>query len=261
MTVTHTKEETLQLMDEVGSKLIAVCGLMNHYTIAGVDARALFAALDAYDIGLQDGMPKNDERTHDSTSAINDAETPLPRGEGADAPQSTLANGDMALMYTEQNFNSLVAANTAMETELSSLMRRLADKDETMASLRNTIDFMAKASEKHEETVFELKRNHDKIVKGLEEERGEHAYTKQLLAGEQRRTERAKGYLDRVLDEQGAYAAPQTETVTIPPAPVGPRLGDIYDPPRPTRHDSDSPTFARGYVGEARHSHERRRAY
>jgi hypothetical protein len=262
MSVTHTREETQALMDETVAKLITVTALMDHYKLGGTQPRGLFDALDAYNKRLIDEAPKGWDRTHDSTSAINDEATPLPRGEGADAPQSELSDGAMGLTYTEQNFNELAAANTAMQTEISSLNQRIADKDARIADLQMHEKRYDDALGKEEARSNGLAADYKSLKNQLDEERTAHSYTRALLATEQRRTERAKGYIDRVLDGESDYG-PKTEAVPIPASPIGPRLDGIRDPVMTRERSSTEDIWLQASAGEARYHNprERQRTY
>jgi len=205
-----------------------------------------------------------DDRTHDSTSAINDElhSTPLPRGEGADAPQSDLADGKGALYYTEQNFNELVAANTAMTSELAARDAVIAEKDQIIADLRDRNADYKRENERHEQAFDRGLKEVGETRKKLSDEMEAHAYTRSLLEAANRRVERASGYIDRVLDDESRLDDAPKETRPLPKDPIGPDLRGIYDPRPPRRQDSDNAFSFEGAVARtAYHAPLRERRY
>jgi hypothetical protein len=136
--------------------------------------------------------------------------TPLPRGEGADAPQSPHGDGKMPLEYTEQNFNMLVAANTAMQSEI-------AGKDAIIADVRERLDDMRRelknAERAYSTIVSELGEAKSQRQAGDEE----RMYERRRADALARRLDRALGYIDRVndsdqivTDEEGKPNFPST---------------------------------------------------
>lgn len=184
-------------------------------------------------------------------------ETLLPRGEGADAPQSELADGEMALMYTEQNFNSLAAANTAMQTEISSLLERANEKDQVIQDLRDRIDELRVTNRDYLTQVKDLQA-HDKDMKSrLDDAAADVDYHRDNAASLQRKLDRSLGYLDRVIDDQEGSREPEKRTVA--PPPIGPDLGAIPEARRRSRNGIDMMA-----IGDSIHftdPAERRRRY
>lgn len=183
-----------------------------------------------------------DGHSRDFPLPVGEEVRPLPRGAGAEAPQSEPKPGDIPLMYTEQNFNQLVAANTALMSEIAGRDELLKEKDELIFTLRERIDDFRRENEKLEKSWNEA----TKLVKAgdtaLENQHERNAHLRECLVAERLRTERAKGYIDRFLDEeQRLDPAVPAPVQPVQPAPKGPDLGSIQDP---------HPPFARNQAGD-----------
>jgi hypothetical protein len=191
------------------------------------------------------GYPE--DRTHGADSAIDDTMIPAPNmTDAADASQAIpgaeaipanmpdAPHGDISLEYNLQNFNALVAANTAMETALADAAIREAALQDENAHLREVINESLKPA------VDALKKatdDQERIIRAQEKKLGEAAGDLQFAHDQrdalQRRLDRSLGYLDRVLDDEDGIHAPQTRTVPAPRPAVGPALGEIPDAVRP----------------------------
>lgn len=219
------------------------------------------------------GCPE--DRTHGADSAIDDEMIPAPNmtGEadahqalpGAEAIPADMPNsphGDMPLEYTLQNFNALVAANTAMETALAdALIREGTLQDENThlrevinESLKPAIAALTKATDDQERII----RARDKTI---EQRDADLQFANDQAATLQRRLDRATGYLDRVLDDEDSIRSGETRTVPAPKPPVGPALGEIPDAVRRDRSGRTDMPYA--FAGELRAVDEsgRRRRY
>lgn len=169
-------------------------------------------------------------------------EVPLPRGAGADAPQSETKPGDIPLMYTEQNFNQLVAANTALMSEIAGRDELLKEKDELIFTLRERIDDFQANTRRLEKELSDSKKSDAANMEVLAEKAKRIEYLGDLLVAQKLRTERAKGYIDRFLDEeQRLDPAVPAPVQPVQPAAKGPDLGSIQDP---------HPPFARNQAGD-----------
>jgi hypothetical protein len=179
--------------------------------------------------------------TQGGTAATPEAETPLPRGAGADAPQSEIQEGHGTLDYTEQNFNALVAANSAMEAEISNLNRLLGAKEEELQGVKELMRSAVDNADAWRRQVEAHQRDVREMREGLENERVETQYFRDHAQVLERKLERMKGYTDRVL-EQDASIQP-VEKVPAPPRPVGPAIEDIEPARRRVRQGRDSDGF------------------
>jgi len=227
-----------------------------------------------------------DTRTHGAESAIDDTiavapnmtatadahqgfvmgDKPIPGLEDLPGDIGDSPHGDMSLEYTLQNFNALVSANAAMQTELSAGAAREAELQDQMAHLREvfaeslkpTIAALTKVTDDQEKLI----RKRDEQ---LERRDADVAFATAQRDTLQRRLDRSLGYLDRVLDDEEGHRAPDTRTVAAPKPPVGPALGEIPDAVRRNaRGETDMP-FATLRAGESIHFDDgtsaRRRRY
>jgi hypothetical protein len=220
-----------------------------------------------------------DTRTHDNTSAIDDdfvdhegpsftgpiggtLNTPLERGEGADAPQSELSEGGMPLLYTEQNFNELVAANSALISELAGRDAALALREEYIVDLRDRLKDTQARLEKAEAAYDKASKEIKAANVALEDHAERNAWLRECIATADKRTERAKGYIDRVLDDEVRLSPQVSETRPAPRDPIGPDLSGIHNPPPPSRQNGhrDIGLFAPSELREF-NPHETRRRY
>lgn len=152
-------------------------------------------------------------------------DTPLPRGAGADVPQSDIQPGHGSLDYTEQNFNALVAANSAMEAELNTIRdviasatRELEQGKEAMRAAGANADAWRRQCEAQGSAAREYRE-------AVENERVELQYFRDHAQVLERKLERMKGYVDRVIEQDLSCGEPRS--VEAPPRPVGPALDDI----------------------------------
>lgn len=196
-------------------------------------------------------------------------ETPLPRGAGADAPQSEIPAGAMPLMYTEQNFNELAAANTALQSELAGAAALIDEKQSRINDLQKMLDQAQEMADKIAGDAAAAQLKMDRVIADLKKqlvvEEANHGHTKRLLEAANQRVARASGYIDRVLDDEARLDPPVKIDRPMPPAPKGPALNDIWDPPAPTpargqATDSDWVNFA-GPVRHAEGEYAPRRRY
>lgn len=169
----------------------------------------------------------------------------LPRGAGAEAPQSEPKPGSMPLYYTEQTFNELVAANTALMSEVAGRDALLTEKDELIFSLRERIDDFRQENERLENSWNEVNKHVKAADAAMQDLHERNGFLHEQLAVERQRTERAKGYIDRFLDEEERDAEPASLTPQpVPPAPRGPDLNAIRDPEPPFKTDQAGHPYA-----------------
>lgn len=195
-----------------------------------------------------------DGHSRDFPLPINGEEIPGAGRVFEEVPQAEPKEAGMALKYNLQTFNELAAANTALQSEIAGLMEVAKEKDVIIADLRERLgDF------KEENTKLE-KSWHDQhtLTRAAQEELGkansELTHMRELVAAERRRTERAKGYIDRFLDEEQRIE-PQAMTPSHPiAAPKGPDLGSILDPIQPRNERGDSASWMMG-AARARDDH------
>lgn len=163
----------------------------------------------------------------------------------SDIPDSPHKEGDIPLEYSVQNFNALVAANTAMQTALADAEMRFADisvhletrvsenlhlREVIRDSMRPTIESLQKVTEDQETEARRLK----KLNEGLNADLTFANAQRETL---QRRLDRSLGYIDRFLDDEEAVHAPTAQSVPAPRPDVGPALGMIPDAVRPGRDE------------------------
>lgn len=164
----------------------------------------------------------------------------LPRGAGADAPQSEIQEGHVPLNYTEQNFNELVAANTAMQTEIAS-------HETLVGALRAQIENLTEALADSRESgrayltqIKDLQQADRDSRKRVDEANNEATYQRERADESQRKLDRALGYIDAGLDAKLEHkdrdGAPQIGS------PVGPDLMSI---PRAYRRYADDGAIPR----------------
>lgn len=179
------------------------------------------------------------DRTHDSTSAINDEVAGYMHIPGAgnvfeEVPQAEHKEGDMALPYNLQTFNELVAANTALQSELAGRDAVIVEKDQIIQDLRDRADELKMSNREYLTQIKDLQQ-HDKDMKSrLDDAVADVDYHRENAASLQRKLDRSLGYLDRVIDDQEAYREPEKRAVA--PAPVGPDLGAIPEARRRSRN-------------------------
>lgn len=192
-------------------------------------------------------------------------ETPIPGLDAIPADMPNAEEGEMPLHYDVQTFNALVAANTAQQTEISSLNDKIqmlvtagdrdretiANYEESMGDLqamrkedRATINGLHEAIAAHATTI----RDQQKAIKEqsyIVEHARDHATALSL------QLERMKGYLDRTLEQDEQY----DKSPAIPEQPIlrprGPRIGDIAIPMTKAERD----LFPDGFPGERSRVH------
>lgn len=197
-------------------------------------------------------METPDTRTHGAAPAINDeapAARPFPAYEqfdavdpipGAEAIPADLPNaqpGDVSLPYDLQTFNALVAANTAMQTEISSLNEKAALIEQQRDSFKEALD-EERANTKVYLTQIKDLQQHDRDRQKAHGEKLEAALADLQFANDQRdvlqrRLDRALGYLDRVMDDEDSRQPPEFTTEQVGKPAVGPAIGQIPDAVRP----------------------------
>lgn len=185
---------------------------------------------------------------HRVPMVMGTTEDPIPGLEDIPADIPNAPEGEMPLHYDVQTFNALVAANTAQQTEISSLESKIQMLIETGERDREAIA-------NYEESLGDLQamRREDRAtIKLLTETNAEQsrtlkeltavveAHTKNLRYELERSTtlnlqlERMKGYLDRTLEQDEQF----DKTPAVPEQPIlrprGPRIGGIPMPVRDT---------------------------
>lgn len=187
---------------------------------------------------------------------------PLPVGEsipGAgrvfeEVPQAGPKPAGMSLEYSLQTFNELAAANTALQSEVAGLMNVAKEKDVIIADLRERLGEVKEVNAKLEKSWYDQQKLTRAAQEELADANGELRHMRELVAAERRRTERAKGYIDRFLDEEQRLE-PQATTPSHPiAAPKGPDLGSILDPIPPISERDDKANWMMG-VARARDDH------
>lgn len=185
-------------------------------------------------------------------------QTPLPRGAGAEIPQSAVGP-DGGLLYTEQNFNAIVAANA----EMRGLLNGNADE---IAALKRVISAQADAIATRDCDIANVRQSYSEMRDKMQNERSaKHAlranleHKSAMVHNLQAQLERAKGYLDRVFDEeeqsQATYLASEGQPVPVRGA-RGPRLSEApFDMPQ--ARDGESMAYAMATITTA----DARRAY
>jgi hypothetical protein len=198
---------------------------------------------------------QDEYRTHGQHSAVDDeppvrqepispppADAPTMMGmEAIPAEMPNSEHADISLEYSLQNFNALVAANTAMQTEISAFgekeaaWRELVDsKDASLKDLRDSLAL-------HQKHSVEARELHIKRQAALDDLQTQFGFVTAQRDVLQRRLDRSLGYLDRVIDQEDEFAAPPTETMPRAKPPVGPAIGEIPDPVKPGRDRGGDP--------------------
>lgn len=173
-------------------------------------------------------------RTHGDDSAINDA----PAGMDAipvNMPDSP--HGDASVEYTLQNFNALVAANTAMQTELGAAAAREAVLEERLAETKHNAEVYEAHAERYSKLAQERKT-------ALDEATAELKFASDQRDELQRKLDRMSGYLDRVLDDEEEARAPETRAMPAPRPTVGPDFENIPRAERRTRGEAGWSTIS-----------------
>lgn len=156
-------------------------------------------------------------------------------------PQSEHKEGDMALPYTLQTFNELAAANTALLSELAGRDAVIVEKDAIIAQIRDHNKDLKDENERHEKAWNKLTKELSTAQGLWGDEKDSHAHTKRLLDAANQRVARASGYIDRVLDDEVRLDPPlKMPDRPMPPAPKGPALNDIWDPPAPSPRNASA---------------------
>lgn len=185
----------------------------------------------------------------------------LPRGAGAEIPQSEIGEGNGSLKYTEQNFNALVAANTALQSELAGAQALLstvtAERDRAIETAERTLRVAETGQKSLQAAQAEIKE----LREALDNERTELTYFRDHAVVLEKQLERIKGYTDRVLDEEARIGEPVK--VAAPAAPIGPDLGSIAPAQRRARAGRDAMDWSIGELRTARlqPAHEPTRRY
>lgn len=198
-------------------------------------------------------MGHPEDRTHGADSAIDD-EIIAPRNmtDQADAKQDFMPGaeaipadmpdaprGEMPLEYNLQTFNALVAANTAMETEISSLNEKMDLIAQQRDGFKEALDDARGTNRAHLTQIKDLQQADKDRQREIADLNVDLDFAKDTAATLQRRLDRALGYTDRVLDEEDAARAPESRVVPAPRPEVGPALGMIPDPVRRSDKASD----------------------
>lgn len=208
-------------------------------------------------------METPDTRTHGAESAINDeappaqpfpayeqfdAVDPIPGAEAIPADMPNAQPGDVSLPYDLQTFNALVAANTAMQTEISSLNEKAALIEQQRDSFKESLVEERANTKIYLAQIKDLQSAHGEMSKRFDEKMAEKDADIQFAKDQrdtlQRRLDRALGYLDRTLDEEDALRAVDTTVERAPRPPVGPSLGMIPDAVRRDKHGRTDMDFA-----------------
>ncbi len=167
-------------------------------------------------------------------------ESPIPGADAIPADMPDAPHGDVSLEYSLQQFNALVAANTAMTTEISGFGAREQAWTEQVGQMQANIDDLRVAAESAQKVMNDQRKAiaaHESVSK---DQADELKFAQDHAATLQRRLDRSLGYLDRVLDDEDGHRAPETRTVAAPRPEVGPALGMIPDAIRANRRASDS---------------------
>lgn len=155
-------------------------------------------------------------------------------------------HGDMSLEYNMQNFNALVAANTAMTSELAGAQAQInllvangeehrdaiVNYEKAIADLRNS-----RTEDRADYRVLnETNRDQAKTIKEMAEAHKEMSakleYEKDRVNALGLQLERTKGYLDRTLEQDEQYDTASAVPEQRISRPRGPRIGDIPMPVR-----------------------------
>jgi len=154
-------------------------------------------------------------------------DTQIPGASAIPTDMPDAPHGDMPLEYNLQNFNGLVAANTAMETEIGSLNQIIEDLRDRLSDQRREIDG-------NERGFAALAKELDAAKKALVAANGDAAFMRDQRDVLQRRLDRTLGFVDRVLDEEASLRAPAERKVPVTAPSVGP---DIASVPEAVRRD------------------------
>lgn len=182
----------------------------------------------------------DENRTHGADSAIDDEMIPpAPAGMDAigDIPDKTIEG--MPLAYDLQTFNALVAANTAMQTEISSMNERMGLLMEQRDSFKTALADTRSDAQAYLAQIKDLQAADADNRKRMDVLREDFGFATETAAVTQRRLDRALGYLDRTLDEDDRHSAPATHTVPAPRPPVGPNFDGISFPVRRQAGDNN----------------------
>lgn len=163
-------------------------------------------------------------------SLEGDEKRPLPRGAGADAPQSEHQEGDIGLMYTEQNFNELAAANAVMQTEISGFAEKEAMWRDRIDEMSKSVDDLRFSVKSAQSLIKDQQQAIDAGKRDLVEAEADRDYQRDLAISLQRKLDRALGYLDSVLDKEEGYREPATMKGPLPA--IGPDFDDVPPPRR-----------------------------
>lgn len=164
-----------------------------------------------------------------------DAHQPIPGAAAIPADMPNSPHGDVPLEYTLQNFNALVAANTAMETALADNEIQFLALQARIQEMKDTLALQQAHSVEAREAHMDRRDLLSKSGKRVDELTLELDYARKHGAALQRRLDRSLGYLDRVLDDEDGIRSGETRTVPAPKPPVGPALGEIPDAVRRDR--------------------------
>ena len=212
---------------------------------------------------VDDEIPHNMTDVADARTVVSGEELRAPAGmEAIPADMPDSPRTDTPLEYTLQNFNGLVAANTALETELSAGAEReralnasIVLLHEQLAESRRTAEVYEAHAERYSKLAQERKTELDNQTSDL-------AYARDEAQELRRKLDRMSGYLDRVLDDEDGMRAPETRQVPALKPMVGPDFDDI---PRAVRRNARGDTdMGYAFRGErVMHSDEmpRRRRY
>jgi hypothetical protein len=194
--------------------------------------------------------PKTGEPTHRWNADVKHweryTEDPIPGLDAIPADMPDAPEGDMPLHYDLQTFNALVSANTAQQTEISSLEGKIqmlveagerdreaiANYEESVGDLqamrredRATIKLLTETNAEQSKTLKELTAINESHTKSLN-------YELERSTALNLQLERMKGYLDRTLEQDEQF----DKTPAIPEQPImrprGPRIGEIAMPVR-----------------------------
>lgn len=116
----------------------------------------------------------------------------------------------------------------------------------TLNDLRASVAALSKSAEHHQGLAKEAQAHAVKLDDKLTAMTDECNYQRELAAAFQRQLERAKGYIDRMIEGEEAYDAPKVRTEPLPPPPRGPALNEI---PMPERKRADRDQWQQHFSG------------
>lgn len=181
---------------------------------------------------------------------MDDNSNPPPAGIDdlpVDLQDSPVKEDEGALAYTLQNFNALVAANTAMQTEISSLTLKVTAAEGESAHLREVI---AESLKPAIATLTKVTDDQEKLIQKHEirarNNESELQFARDQRDVLQRRLDRTMGFVDRVLDEEASLRAPTKREVPTQAPSVGPDLSSIPGAVRRDAEGRDSMSYAYG---------------